>query len=593
LLVIFLFLVSACALDISFLQPALIPSNTPEPGPPTASPQPSATPTLPPTATPTETPLPTATETPPFSLHESLFGPLAVNAPYNEDFLQLIQASQDCGNAQPGGAVTMLVYDVTGQRPLVAISEEDQMPVASAFKGPLLIYALSEIDSEIWTSVPAEYWSQSGKIPDEYLPLLREHWILSRIYDMIVDSSNWAAGVVLDYVNDHSETDLNALEQFNTWSQEVIGTSPSSGLWMWEDGPTVGVVDPNYTYRKVTDWCGRAYSYPNTYSAKDLALYYAWLYDRAPEDLRETATDLLSIVAGNPNQIESSAISLGGDSYSKGGIFGGGKSSFVWVDAGLIVLEHQTYLVATTSVNASKLLRNIFTELRAIIQTESDYDPITLVNSLTRPDWAAALEEVSKAYLTDTHYEANKVAQEIDYLASAIEDASLMCGPLAGTILQDVGKVPKDFDMGKFWLGDPPRDGRPWKFFDEDEYHLFAFRSRDLALNKFNFKAFPLLPGDVLYTHGGTGTHLFVVVKVDEQGRAYSVNNNCIGKNNCPIQEVLMYDLSNPGVGDFYTAYQEGWFRTGQLGFDLLRSKDYPQIFPDWYFRYALEDWGS
>ena len=410
---------------------------------------------------------------------------------------------------------------------------------------------------------------------------------------MIVDSSNWAAGVVLDYVNDHSDTELNALEQFNAWSRDVVGISPSSGLWLWEDGPTAGLADKDYYFRKVTDWCGRAYSYPNTYSAKDLALYYAWLFDQAPDDLRNTATDLLGIVEGNRNKIESSAISLGGDSISKGGVFGGGRSSFVWVDAGLIVLEDQIFLVSTSTINASRLMGDIYDLLREIVMAEAPYDPISLVNGIVRPDWAAALKDVSKEYLTDTHYEANKVAQEIDYLKTAIEDASLMCGPLAGTILQDVGKVPEDFEMGKFWLGDPPRDGRPWKYFDEEEYYLFAFRSRDLALNKFNFRAFPLLPGDVMYTHGGTGTHLFVVVEVDEQGRAYSVNNNCIGRNNCPIQEVLMYDLSNPGVGDFYTAYQEGWFRTGQLGFDLLRSKEYPQIFPDWYFQYALEDWGS
>jgi hypothetical protein len=168
-----------------------------------------------------------------------------------------------------------------------------------------------------------------------------------------------------------------------------------------------------------------------------------------------------------------------------------------------------------------------------------------------------------------------------------------MCGPLTGAMLKDVGVIPEDLNLYKFWLGDPPRDGRPWKYFNEEDFYLFAFRSREHALNRFNFRAFPLLPGDVMYTHGGTGTHLFLVIEVDQQGRAFSVNNNCIGDYNCPIQRVMMYDLSNPGVGAFYTDYQEGWFRTGQLGFDLLRSKEYPQIFSDWYFRYALTDWGQ
>ncbi len=593
LLAIPLILFSGCSLGIIPTQSPSLPTESPVPVTPTASPPPSATPHIPDTPTPTETPLPTATEVPPFSLYKSLYAPLEEDLPYDADFLEIIQADQSCSGGQHGGAATLLVYDITGQKPLAAIGEEEQMPVASAFKGPLLLYALSQLDPEIWTSVPVEYWSQDGTIPEEYLPLLREHWILSRIYDMIVDSSNWAAGVVLDYVNNHSETELNPLAQFNTWSREVVGISPYSGLRTWEEGPTDGIVDQNYPLRQVIDWCGRTYSYPNTYSAKDLALYYAWLYDEAPDDIRETAYALLSIVDGSPNYIESAAISLGGDSISKGGIFGGGRSSFVWVDAGLIVLENQTYLVATSSINASDRLRTVYDRLREIIMAESPNDPIALVNGLTRPDWAIALKEVSKNYLTDTHFEANKVAREIDYLETAVEDASLMCGPLAGSMLQDVGIVPEDFDLGKFWLGDPPRDGRPWKFFNEEDFFLFAFRSRDLALNKFNFRAFPLLPGDVIYTHGGTGTHLFLVIEVDESGRAYSVNNNCIGEYNCPIQQVLMYDLSNPGVGDFYTAYQEGWFRTGQLGFDLLRSKEYPQIFSEWYFRYALTDWGS
>lgn len=590
-LVVCLTLISACAQNTPLITPTSLPSASPDPGSPTASPSPSATPTIP--STPTETAQPTATEIPPFSLYESLLAPLGEEFPYNDQFLEVIQAGQNCADGQPGGAVSLLIYDVSGQRQLAALQSEEQMPVASAFKGPLLLYALSEIDPEVWTSVPVRYWSQTGEIPEEYLPLLREHWILSRMYDMIVDSSNWAAGVVLDYVNDHSVTDLNSLEQFNTWSREVVGVSQSSGLRSWEDGPTDGLLDQSYPLRKVTDWCGRTYSYPNTYSAKDLSLYYAWLFEEAPYDLQATAYELLSIVEGNPNYIEKSAISLGGNSISKGGIFGGGRSSFVWVDAGFIVLEKQLYLVVTSTINASDRLSGIYDQLRGIIQAESPYDPISLVNGLTRPDWAIALEEASQAYLTETHAEANKVAQEIDYLAGAVEDASLMCGPLAGSMLKDVGILPEDFNLYQFWLGDPPRDGRPWKYFDEEDYYLFGFRSRDLALNKFNFKAFPLLPGDVMYTHGGTGTHLFLVIEVDESGRAVSVNNNCIGEYNCPIQRVLMYDLSNPGVGVFYTEYQEGWFRTGQLGFDLLRSKEYPQIFSDWYFRYLLVDWGS
>lgn len=584
-------LVSACAQKA---EPPALSTETLDPGSPTASPQPTVTPPIPPTSSPTETALPTPTEEPPFSLYESILADLGEDFPHNEDFLEVIQADQSCEEDLPGGEVTLLIYDVTGQRPLAAVLPEKQMPVASAFKGPLLLYALSHIDPEIWTSVPVRYWSQTGEIPEEYLALLREHWILSRMYDMIVTSSNKAAGDVLGYVNVHSDTALNALEQFNTWSREVVGVSPASGLSEWDEGQTAGLVDSSYGPRSVTGWCDWRYSYANTYSARDLALYYAWLYDQAPAGLQETAYELLGIVEDDPNYIESAAISSRGTSVSKGGIFGGGGRSFVWVDAGLIVLEDQVYLVATSTLNASDRLAGIYALLLEEIQEATGRDSISRVNEISVPDWAAALAEISTGYITETHAEASLIAREIDYLPEMdYEDASLMCAPLAGAMLQDAGVLPEEFSLASLWLGDPVVDGRPWVFFDEEDYYLFGFRSREQALNRFDFEGFPLLPGDVLYTYGGTGEHLFLVVEVDQGGRAYTVNNNCLERHNCPIQRLMLYDLSNPGTGAFYKDYQEGYFTTGLQGFDLLRSKDYPQIFSDWYFRYLVTDWGS
>ena len=592
LLVAGLTLLSACAQNGATPQPATIPTGTPDPASPTVSPQPSATLQIP--GTPTSTALPTATEEPSFSLHGSLVADLGEDFPYSEQFLEVIRAEETCQEGVPGGEVTLLVYDVTGQRPLAAVLPEKQMPVASAFKGPLLLYALSQIDPEIWTSVPVRYWSQTGEIPEEYLPLLRENWILSRMYDMIVTSSNKAAGDVLGYVNYHSDTDLNPLEQFNAWSREVVGVSPASGLAEWDEGLTAGVVDPSFGSRSVTGWCDWRYSYANTYSARDLALYYAWLYDQAPAGLQETAYEVLGIVEDDPNYIENAAISSRGRSVSKGGIFGGGGRSFVWVDGGLIVLEDQVYLVVTSTLNAADRLPEIYRLLLEEIQRATGRDPVSLVNGISVPDWAAALAEISSNYVTETHAEASNIAREIDYIKDMdYEDASLMCGPLAGAMLQDAGVLPEEFPLEQFWLGDPVVDGRPWVFFSEEDYYLFAFRSREQALDRFNFTGFPLLPGDVLYTYGGTGEHLFLVVEVDQGGRAYTVNNNCLERHNCPIQRIMLYDFSNPGTGAFYVDYQEGYFTTGLQGFDLLRSKDYPQIFSDWYFRYLLTDWGS
>jgi len=587
-------LVSACSLNLgqsSNTSLASVESLEASPAVPTKSvgTQSSANPS--PTATAivaVSTPIPTEQSI----YNEELEEFPSADLPYNDLFLDNIQIDQTCGEDGLESAVSLLVVDLSNKKTLAAILPDKQMPVASAFKGPLLLYALSNLDPEIWENVPVKYWSQKGQIPEEYLLILRENWILSRLYNMIVHSSNKAAAEVLVYVNENSASELNPIEQFNTWSQETIGISSSSGLYEWEHGPAIGQTDERFRNRIVTGQCGQRYYFSNTYSSRDLAIYYAWLDEEAPKQIQLTAYEILSIIEEEPGYLESAALDLGATSVSKAGYFGGKNTGFVWVDSGLIVLaDGSSFLIVTATLNAAEVLPDWYDLLQEIIQLETGSDRLEMLANISKPDWADLLKQAASAYVVESTDGADQIARKINWLPDQdVEDSSMMCGPLSGAILQDAGFLPPDFDLGLLWLPDPIRNGRPWTLFSREEFYVFGFRSPYLALARFNFIQFPLLPGDMIYSYGGSGTHVLVVTEIDAFGRAYTVTNYCLGEDNCPIRRMLLYDLEQPGQGAFYKEFQEGWFRTGLMGFDVLRSKEYPQVFSDWYFRYLIPE---
>ena len=591
-----LLILSACSLSlgktpVTSLQPdepvESIMASLPRP---TRTPWPAA---LTETGTPTAPlPPPSPTGESPNNIIEELRDFPSDGLPYSDLFLNELQTDQICGEDGPEPASSLFFVDLSNRKPLAAISPDQQMPVASAFKGPLLMYALSNLDSEIWGSVPVKYWNQEGQIPEGDLLILRENWILSRLYNMIVHSSNKAAAEVLVYVNEHSASDLNPIEQFNSWSEDIIGISSSSGLYEWEFEPALGQTDERFKNRVITNQCGRNYYFSNTFSSRDLAFYYAWLLEEAPQQLMQTAFDLLSIVEEEPGFLESAALSLGAKSISKAGYFSGENTSFVWVDSGLIMMgDGSAYLIVTSTLNAAEVLSRWYDVVREVIQLETVSDQLGMIANLSKPDWAISLKQAAAAYVVDSAEGADQIARKINWLPDQdVEGSSLMCGPLSGAILKDAGLLPTDFDLGLLWLPDPIRNGRPWTLFNREDYYVFGFRSPNFSLDRFNFAQFPLLPGDLIYSHGGTGTHVFIVTEIDAFGKAYTVTNYCLGKDNCPIWRMLLYDLKNPGQGAFYQEFQEGWFRTGLLGFDVLRSKEYPQVFPDWYFRYLIPE---
>jgi hypothetical protein len=109
--------------------------------------------------------------------------------------------------------------------------------------------------------------------------------------------------------------------------------------------------------------------------------------------------------------------------------------------------------------------------------------------------------------------------------------------------------------------------------FPAERFDHFQF---SIPLNDMDWHAFPLKAGDFLYLYagsGGTFEHMLVVTRVDEHGRAYSVTNHATPEG-FVIDEVMLYDPANPGIGKFseWTDRQNNKLgTTGFGGFELWR----------------------
>ncbi|MCL4256335.1 MAG: hypothetical protein KJ043_21435, partial [Anaerolineae bacterium] len=115
----------------------------------------------------------------------------ADNAPYTATFTELALN-------RPLG---FLFYDLTTDELLAGVNITQQLPVVSAIKGPVLIYFLNFVPSEIWGILPVEYWNVGrDDVPEEFIGVWDNHYdILNDVYRMIVYSDNFSTGDVLLY----------------------------------------------------------------------------------------------------------------------------------------------------------------------------------------------------------------------------------------------------------------------------------------------------------------------------------------------------------------------------------------------------------
>ncbi len=183
-------------------------------------------------------------------------------------------------------------------------------------------------------------------------------------------------------------------------------------------------------------------------------------------------------------------------------------------------------------------------------------------------DQQIALYKASLNYVQPTVLDSIQKAKEINGVGYG--DPSNICGPLAIAIMQDAGLVN---DTGlvphDFWLLNPlasTDEKLLERAFPSDRFLHIKFTT---PLNRINFRAFPLLPGDFLFIWHGSGgnfDHMLVVTRVDNNLHAYTVTNYGTPEG-FVIAEALLYDPNDPKVGIFHTWTQERDAILGSTGF--------------------------
>jgi hypothetical protein len=250
----------------------------------------SAAPTLSPTPTCTPTAAPTATLIPPTITPT----PIPISIEYNRRFLSALPKSADsCLPDKTADDLGIYIYDLNTNQELISINADAPFQFASAFKGPVLVYFLSQC-KKYWDTESPEWNSYftditaARDIPyytsPAYKALLAAHFadvnnwdnvesffdaqrfvnngvtgaidkryfILSKAYSMATRSNNRAAGEILQFVFDNCQSEPearlaspaecyqpNAISQFNLWFNEFSKITYQDGearrgLFKWD-----------------------------------------------------------------------------------------------------------------------------------------------------------------------------------------------------------------------------------------------------------------------------------------------------------------------------------------------------------------------
>jgi len=222
--------------------------------------------------------------------------------------------------------------------------------------------------------------------------------------------------------------------------------------------------------------------------------------------------------------------------------------------------------------------------IQAGLTTEQRLRPPRIQAGLTT-EQRLRLLETSRLFLAPDDASADQVALQIDFIEGRNEDASTMCGPLSIAILQAAALLGPWARLHNFWLLNPRQNLKPIEYtFPKENYSWYEFET---PISQFDFANFPLLAGDMVYLHAGSGDtfeHVLVVNQVDE-GKAYAVTN-FFTQEGTIIEERLLSDAQQPGAGQF-SAWADRSIRntlgnTGSGGFRIWRVKDGRSLeFPD------------
>lgn len=342
----------------------------------------------------------------------------ADNAPYTATFTELALN-------RPLG---FLFYDLTTDELLAGVNITQQLPVVSAIKGPVLIYFLNFVPSEIWGSLPVEYWNVGrDDVPEEFIGVWDNHYdILNDVYRMIVYSDNFSTGDVLLYTHPYTPDadDYHPISAFNQWSYDEIGISTQSGLREWDKGGTDNseFIVTDFDTRTTLIY-GVPRFYNNTVTTLDLARYYHWMYHNLPEDAYDVAKSVMSIVEGFPGFLETTALNLGGMPVSKDGFVGpddenNNRQEWLTADAGLMLLAERDILVVSMSVNGGDRTDELYAEVERIIRVDRDelfwngaYDYVTWMRSADGPYGENNLSTEALYFIADYLYEQGIIMQ--------------------------------------------------------------------------------------------------------------------------------------------------------------------------------------
>ena len=290
--------------------------------------------------------------------------------------------------------------------------------------------------------------------------------------------------------------------------------------------------------------------------------FAAWLRDRA--ELSPKSEAYVHAVAIGDRQLSDEALAQlsGADGYFLGGR-GLGWDDLLPDPHGGPVLCRWMYHLATADLRA----------------TPASAEPV-----VTEVRWVMRLRAVAESFITSDSQATTELARQLGYLTSDQEDPSNMCGPLSAAILREAGLLPASVgpvaNLKSYWLANPATNGRPWSLFPQDLYEVHRFET---GTDRFDFAAWPLMPGDFVYTYAGRGSfsHMFIVTEVDEAGRAYTVTNQLQPDGGYLVQRVLLYDPQEHEAGVLHSPCLEcgSWRRrTGLGGFDVLRRRDLGQV---------------
>lgn len=192
--------------------------------------------------------------------------------------------------------------------------------------------------------------------------------------------------------------------------------------------------------------------------------------------------------------------------------------------------------------------------------------------------WVRRLRLAALKHVAPTPASAEALARGLGYAQYA--HPLTMCGPLTASILWEAGVLPDAQMIPEFWLLDPDQDEALLRrAFPPDRWARFDFYN--IPISMFDFRSFPLIPGDVVYLYSGWKwrgfEHVLVVSYVDSQGGVYAVSNVGTPKGYV-VKEALLYDPQDPSDGYFIwwnDHTKKSWLGglTGTAGFTVWRQR--------------------